>query len=164
MHEPSHRREPLHSTRYCQEAPQLRLQEARRERSQEAVAIYIRWQIEQEAHTIYDRLGWNWGGGLSCAQTIWQDAYAEWFSDGWSLQETNTIPGNDCTWTWLSTYAHFKNPYFCFTIDTHTYHNRTWVYGRYDGTLYGETQFSKSGGCNSLLSFHWNTLTGYYTP
>jgi hypothetical protein len=59
-----------------------------------------------------------------------------------------------CSQSESSSYVHFRNNIFCAFVDTHTYYDRNYVFGKPNGSLAWQWNTRKSGGCTSLLSFH----------
>lgn len=105
-------------------------------------------------NSVKDTTDWYWN--RICATGRYGSYYYTWYSpSGWQLKENNFQNYYTCYQTTVSSYAHFRNGIFCFTIDTHTYYDRNTVHGRYDGWLLGNVYAYKSGGCTSLLSFHY---------
>ncbi|MFD0772890.1 hypothetical protein ACFQZ2_03020 [Streptomonospora algeriensis] len=99
---------------------------------------------------------WSWNGSsvLSSPVPTGSQATRHFGTSGWSLESRNWRNVYNSWETTSSTYAHFRNNIFCATIDTHVYADRNTVNGQGDGNLHGEWNWSKSGGCNALLSFH----------
>lgn len=80
---------------------------------------------------------------------------------GWSLEDNNFQGSADCAKVRSSSFAHFRNGIFCAAVffppfaffPTHTRYDRNTVEGYADGTSGYFYNWSKSGGCSSLLAF-----------
>lgn len=99
---------------------------------------------------------WSWDGSsvLSSPAPTGSEATRHFSVSGWSLQSSNWNNVYNSAQTTSSTYAHFRNNLFCLTIDTHVHVDRNTVHGQADGNLRGVWNWSKSGGCNALLSLN----------
>ncbi|RKS08529.1 hypothetical protein DFP74_4238 [Nocardiopsis sp. Huas11] len=97
---------------------------------------------------------WNGSGVLSSPGPVGNQGTRHFSTSGWSLESHNWNNVYNSSQTTSSTYAHFRNNLFCVTIDTHVYADRNTVHGQASGNLRGVWNWSKSGGCNSLLSFN----------
>jgi hypothetical protein len=103
--------------------------------------------------------GWNYNGScVTSASGSWEH---NWYSpSGWSRISHNFNNVYSCYQSESSSYVHYRNGTFCASVDTHTYYDRNWVYGRYNGTLAWQWNVTKSGGCTNLLSFHQRAAYG----
>jgi hypothetical protein len=103
-------------------------------------------------NSVKTNVRWTYDWSCTSNGNYWTDY--TWFSgSGWSKQASNTQIFNGCIAQTTSSYAHFRNGIFCFTIDTHAYYDRTVISGRIDGSYLMSWNTWVSGGCTSLLSF-----------
>jgi hypothetical protein len=94
---------------------------------------------------------WNAGGTVTSST---HNAHWGWYSpSGW--QRTNAWWSYDrnSSRAYTNVYGKYKNPVFCFTIDTWTEHKKTWFEGRPYGGWYWSYSVDKWGGCTALLSY-----------
>lgn len=105
---------------------------------------------------VSDSTTWSWDGSsvLSSPAPTGSQATRHFSTSGWRLEDHNWRNVYSPAQTTSSTYAHFRNDLFCVTIDTHAHADRNTVHGQADGDLQGVWSWSKSGGCDSLLSFN----------
>jgi hypothetical protein len=115
---------------------------------------YYEDPVKLDVNSVRNDVDWYWNGS-SVSSGLCSYSYGWLSGSGWSLKENNFFCRYEDSQRLLrsSSYAHFRNGVFCFTIDTHTYYDRNNAYGRRDGYLLGTVSASKSGGCTALLSF-----------
>ena len=110
--------------------------------------------LTKDVNTVKNTVDWYWNGSCVYGTSTLGYRY-EWLTaTGWGLKDNNWRRGAFCTYAYSNSYVHFKNGIFCAFTDTHTYYDRNNVRGYYNGTLWGQTSWSKSGFCSFLLSFH----------
>lgn len=103
-----------------------------------------------------NRTAWSWDGSdvLSSPPPTGGETIDYFTASGWALEEQDRQNSHNSDRTTSSTYAHFRNGVFCLGITTHVHADRNAVHGEADGTLDGNWNWSRSGGCNALLSFN----------
>lgn len=103
--------------------------------------------------TTHSFLDWSTDGVY-----LYSDHRAEWgwfTGSGWGRESGRFSYDNNGSWAYTDVAGHFRNGVFCLTIDTHTYHNKTYFEGWYDGYWYWEYEVDKSGGCTDLLHYEY---------
>lgn len=95
---------------------------------------------------------WNWNN-ISTSTVTCGHAWGWYSPSGWSRTDQGQACSNPSTGAQSETYGRFRNGLFCATIDTINYHWPTYVFGRKNGSLVGQQNSSKFGGCTGLLSF-----------
>jgi len=109
--------------------------------------------VQIDVNSVRDNTDWYWNGN-SVVAPVYGSWHLGWYSpSGWQLVSQNWQNTYTSYQTTSSHYAHFKNPYFCATIDTHSYYDRNTVHGRNNGSLVGVWNSWVSGGCTGLLHF-----------
>jgi hypothetical protein len=126
-------------------------------------AGYAKGTFEDKAgidlNSVKDTVNWTWDGSIVYGGATCSYSY-NWISaDGWGLHENNFYcqynSSNPPTQVDSSSYVHYRNGIFCTGFDTDVYYNRVHAYGRANGDLVGSYNWSDSGPCSGLLSFHF---------
>jgi hypothetical protein len=108
-----------------------------------------------QVNSVRNHIDWYWNNAQVSSATC--TATWEWLTDsGWQR------PGWDSGCAYRSNqtsiegsgYAHYKNPYFCGTVDTHVYYDRNYVHGGSTNWLSGQVFAWTGGGCESFLHRH----------
>lgn len=108
--------------------------------------------VDITVNEVQENVDWNYYGG--CVTAAAGGYYYYWdVVTGWSLNENNWQNSYNCDSTTQSTYAHFHNRPFCGLTATDTYYDRTTLHGLFDGAFSWTTGWSKTGLCQSLLTF-----------
>jgi hypothetical protein len=100
---------------------------------------------------VKNTIDWWWDGSQVAVGTCGDQLY--WLNDGWSVVSSTLYCDYDpVAPQYVShTYAHFKNPYFCASIDTDVYYDRNNAQGGGNGALSGYVYVHWTGGCSSLI-------------
>lgn len=108
-----------------------------------------------DVNSVTNYIDWWWNG--SYVTSGYANDYRWWLTEtGWSEREHNLqayIDGNGRAVS--STYSHFVNPWFCFTIDTHALYNRNNIRGAGNGWWSADWNVNWWGGCYNLLDFDY---------
>jgi hypothetical protein len=112
-----------------------------------------------DVNSVRNDTSWTWRTDSivtpSCVYNVsGNEAYGWYTPSGWEQVGKNWQNTYTCEQSRSSSYSHYRNGKFCFTVDTRTYYDRNTVNGRRDGWLLGSAQAKKTGGCTRLLSFH----------
>jgi hypothetical protein len=131
-------------------------------RSKAYLKTYYEEPAQIDVDTTRPDVTWDWDGtctvGTSYHHTIW-DPFEK---TGWYVRAYNQGIYGDCAVRTTSSFGHFVNGIFCLTVDTETFHDRSLVQGRANGSMYVSWNSYKRGGCNNLLSF--NREYGFEAP
>lgn len=104
-----------------------------------------------------------WSDNDTCVNsaTAYHNTYAEPWTN-WYRTYYDDSQSRQCAQARGNTIAHFKNPTFCATLDTYTYHDKTQVTGYIGGSGNWERTMSKSGTCSGLLhtTYAWTPRSG----
>lgn len=117
---------------------------------------YFEDPAQIDVNSVRNDTEWTWrtDAGACVSNAYGRYSYGWFTTSGWDKIDDNWQNYNDCYTHTVSSYAHYRNTKFCFTIDTNVYYDRNTVRGWYDGWLTGRADARKSGGCSALLSFH----------
>jgi hypothetical protein len=124
------------------------------------VYTHVKWKWNGTNSYFYPSnppLSSNCGSNGSCGTSPMCYDNTSHAPDGWSLDNSHSINCNrpaDLTRVESATYAAFTSEVFCVGIDTHVVYNRARARGWNNGALADVWNFTISGGCASLLSFH----------
>lgn len=103
-------------------------------------------------NSVRDSTDWRWN--RTCVNSpVYGSYHYTWFA-GWVKEGNNWQNSYTCYQSTSSSYVHFHDGAFCAFTDTEVYYNRNTVHGRYNGYLVGTVNWSKTGHCSGLLSFH----------
>ncbi len=131
-------------------------------RSKAYLKTYYEDPAQIDLDTTRPDVTWDWDGtctvGTSYHRTLW-NPYEE---TGWYIRANDMAIYADCAVRTTSAFGHFVNGVFCLTVDTETFHDRSVVQGRANGSMYVSWNSYKRGGCNNLLSF--NREYGFEAP
>lgn len=108
--------------------------------------------------SVKDRVAWSWNGSkvgttFECGDTrVWHSS-SGWNETSWDI---NCTFGNNLSFARTATKSHYKNGFFCLTIDTDIDYNRNRATGKANGDLVGSVDWSKTGGCTGLIDVHYH--------
>ena len=115
---------------------------------------YYEDPAQLDVDTVRPDVAWLWDG-VCTVDTSYHTTLWHWLNDtGWRLRAYDMGTYADCGVRTTGSYGHFSNSIFCLTVDTETFHDRSLVQGRADGSAFFSWNSYKRGGCNNLLSFH----------
>jgi hypothetical protein len=110
-----------------------------------------------DVNSVRNSTDWHWNGSDVVGPVY--GGYRYWWltESGWELRGNDWNNFYTSYQTTSSSYAHFRNGYFCtaaygqYQPPTHTYYDRNAVHGRYNGDLVGTWRSWTDGGCESFL-------------
>lgn len=105
-------------------------------------------------------MAWDYGNGCvhnPVTLNTW-DRYLE--DTTWYLKSKNTYADATCQHTYLTSYRHYVNSYFCGGTRTNVEHDRQLIFGHPNGDVTGRIQYKKSGVCRDMLTMK-NKLTRF---